>query len=185
MISRPSVLVALVLGLAAVAPACGNGTLDPRPGATGNGGASGTQDGGAACGPVCDIYCAYGNVLDANGCPTCACKPQPGCPTIQITCDAVYCAYGYALDVYGCASCECNAHPCDGTVPETCTKSLPPICDCDPGRACASSDCGGPPPPFQPEACDDGSVPSLECVRNDDRRTCGWRVSPCPAADPE
>ena len=26
------------------------------------------------CGPVCDIYCQYGNVLDANGCPTCQCN---------------------------------------------------------------------------------------------------------------
>jgi PrcB C-terminal/Antistasin family len=36
------------------------------------------------CGPVCDIFCAYGNVLDANGCPTCRCNtapPQPAaCP---------------------------------------------------------------------------------------------------------
>src|SRR5262249_25897388 len=30
---------------------------------------------GPTCGPVCDIYCQYGNVLDANGCPTCKCNP--------------------------------------------------------------------------------------------------------------
>ena len=29
------------------------------------------------CGPVCNIACQYGNVLDANGCPTCACNPPP------------------------------------------------------------------------------------------------------------
>lgn len=29
------------------------------------------------CPPVCAIYCAYGNVLDANGCPTCTCNPPP------------------------------------------------------------------------------------------------------------
>jgi len=29
------------------------------------------------CPPVCDIFCTYGNVPDANGCPTCACKPAP------------------------------------------------------------------------------------------------------------
>ncbi|HEX2660351.1 MAG TPA: hypothetical protein VHU40_18855 [Polyangia bacterium] len=29
------------------------------------------------CGPVCEIYCQYGNVLDAQGCPTCSCKPAP------------------------------------------------------------------------------------------------------------
>jgi hypothetical protein len=30
-----------------------------------------------ACPPVCAIFCAYGNVLDANGCPTCTCNPPP------------------------------------------------------------------------------------------------------------
>ena len=41
-----------------------------------------------ACGPVCLIYCPFGNVLDAQGCPTCACnKPVPGatCPADQCT----------------------------------------------------------------------------------------------------
>ncbi|HET6147583.1 MAG TPA: protease complex subunit PrcB family protein [Polyangia bacterium] len=33
------------------------------------------------CGPVCDIFCQYGNVLDAKGCPTCACNPAPTPPT--------------------------------------------------------------------------------------------------------
>jgi len=32
------------------------------------------------CGPVCDIFCQFGNVLDANGCPTCACNPAPSPP---------------------------------------------------------------------------------------------------------
>ena len=31
----------------------------------------------AACGPVCEIYCVYGNVFDSKGCPTCKCKTQP------------------------------------------------------------------------------------------------------------
>jgi hypothetical protein len=31
------------------------------------------------CGPVCAIYCQYGNVLDENGCPTCTCNPPPVC----------------------------------------------------------------------------------------------------------
>ena len=30
-----------------------------------------------ACGPVCDIYCPLGNVLDAKGCPTCRCQRSP------------------------------------------------------------------------------------------------------------
>lgn len=40
------------------------------------------------CGPVCGIYCTFGNVLDSQGCPTCECnKPKPGatCPTDQCT----------------------------------------------------------------------------------------------------
>ncbi|KAK6167446.1 hypothetical protein SNE40_021473 [Patella caerulea] len=32
---------------------------------------------GPVCGPVCDIYCVHGNVLDDNGCPTCSCKLSP------------------------------------------------------------------------------------------------------------
>ena len=26
------------------------------------------------CGPVCDIFCPFGNVPDENGCPTCRCS---------------------------------------------------------------------------------------------------------------
>ena len=42
----------------------------------------------AMCGPVCDIYCAFGNVLDAQGCPTCKCNPAPtptSCPPEKCT----------------------------------------------------------------------------------------------------
>jgi hypothetical protein len=28
-------------------------------------------------GPLCDIFCAYGNKVDANGCELCACNPPP------------------------------------------------------------------------------------------------------------
>lgn len=40
------------------------------------------------CGPVCTIYCQFGNVLDGNGCPTCQCKPAsaaPPCPPEKCT----------------------------------------------------------------------------------------------------
>lgn len=30
------------------------------------------------CGPVCFIYCEYGNVLDEKGCPTCECVQPCG-----------------------------------------------------------------------------------------------------------
>jgi hypothetical protein len=39
------------------------------------------------CGPVCDIFCQYGNVLDASGCPTCQCNPPPN-PCLAATCPA-------------------------------------------------------------------------------------------------
>lgn len=42
----------------------------------------------SACGSVCGIYCEYGNVLDAKGCPTCSCKAQnaaPACPAEKCT----------------------------------------------------------------------------------------------------
>uniref|UniRef100_A0A0L8G2C5 Antistasin-like domain-containing protein n=1 Tax=Octopus bimaculoides TaxID=37653 RepID=A0A0L8G2C5_OCTBM len=29
------------------------------------------------CGPVCMMFCEYGNVLDKNGCPICKCKKKP------------------------------------------------------------------------------------------------------------
>jgi len=180
---RPSFVAALMLSLAAVTSSCGSGTLDPDPnaGAGGSGGSRGAQDGGHACGPVCDIYCAFGNVLDANGCPTCTCKPAPGCATIDLACPEIFCAYGYAADANGCQTCRCNTGPvCDGVAPEICTDSVPPHCTCDPGLACADSECGGTPPPLGPITCPDGTtVPPFNCVRNDDRRTCGWRVAQC------
>ena len=45
------------------------------------------------CGPVCAIYCPYGNVLDANGCPTCRCNPSP-CKNGQSPLDGYFCGNG-------------------------------------------------------------------------------------------
>ena len=42
------------------------------------------------CGPVCAMYCPYGNVLDRNGCPMCICKPSP-CPNGQEPLQDVFC----------------------------------------------------------------------------------------------
>jgi Antistasin family len=178
--TRSPLSAAFVLGLLTVASSCGNGgTLDPGMGSSGGGGAGGAQ----VCGPVCDIFCANGNVLDGNGCPTCSCKPDPpGCPLILLDCAANDCAYGFAADANGCQSCQCAPAPvCDGIAPELCTESLQPVCACDPGLTCARTECGGPPPPVSPAPCEDGSVPPFNCVRNDDRRTCGWHARPCPA----
>ena len=70
------------------------------------------------CGPVCAIYCPYGNVLDDRGCPTCECNPAPadgggdGPVLCGPVCD-IYCAYGNVLDDKGCPTCECNPAPAD------------------------------------------------------------------------
>ena len=43
---------------------------------------------GPVCGPVCDIFCQYGNVKDASGCPLCKCNPPPNPPA---ACDTTSC----------------------------------------------------------------------------------------------
>lgn len=57
----------------------------------------GCQQQGPICPAVCDIWCPYGNVIDPNGCETCACNPPPtGC--------------------YGLDEASCNANPeCQAT----------------------------------------------------------------------
>jgi len=52
------------------------------------------------CGPVCQIFCENGNVLDAAGCPTCACNPPP----VTDPCATVRCAAG--------THCAAIAPPC-------------------------------------------------------------------------
>ena len=42
---------------------------DPRPTTT-----VAPKPTGPRCGPVCLIFCEFGNVLDARGCPTCRCS---------------------------------------------------------------------------------------------------------------
>ena len=56
----------------------GGGAGDGSAGEPDGGGSIKLGDGGTAmCGPVCDIFCKYGHVLDSRGCPTCACNPEP------------------------------------------------------------------------------------------------------------
>ncbi len=45
------------------------------------------------CGPVCYIYCQYGNVLNTNGCPTCKCKQSP-CKNGQAPLADYFCGRG-------------------------------------------------------------------------------------------
>ncbi|CAF0948244.1 unnamed protein product [Rotaria sordida] len=45
------------------------------------------------CGSVCDIYCQFGNVADANGCPACTCKKTP-CENNQDSLVGYFCGRG-------------------------------------------------------------------------------------------
>ena len=90
------------------------------------------------CPPVCTIYCQYGNVPDANGCPTCKCNPPPD------ACAAVLCPAGSTCDP---ATGKCSAAPvrCGGIAGIAC----PGIGHCvdDPSDSCdpnaGGADCGG------------------------------------------
>jgi hypothetical protein len=115
-------------------------------------------DAKVVCGPVCDIYCANGNVLDATGCPTCSCKPPPdggpACPcapgTMQnafgcLTCGT--CSFGYVLDATGCPTCTCNSPPsvCPGMKCAACPPGYENVrdaygcltCNCAPVLSCS------------------------------------------------
>lgn len=82
---------------------------------------AGCQERPNTCGPVCEIYCPYGNVLDENGCATCACNPPPtGCD---------------GLDEY-----QCIQHPDCRPIYGDGTDCL--CAPCAPGEDCACR-CGG------------------------------------------
>jgi hypothetical protein len=89
------------------------------------------------CGPVCDIYCQYGNVLDANGCPTCQCNPPPTDP-----CAAVLCMPGTHCDGGKCVS---NGVACGGIAGTPCPGfgkcADDPNDSCDPAKG--GADCAG------------------------------------------
>jgi len=132
----PCVALDCPYGYAPSSSPCGCGQCAPPPdagaggaglgGAVGAGGTGGTTDGGRkdaaadsspdlhVCGPVCAIYCEYGNVLDSSGCPTCQCKPAPACPTGShaVTCPAdTACALDcteYQRGADGCQLCACR-----------------------------------------------------------------------------
>ncbi|CAF1236919.1 unnamed protein product [Didymodactylos carnosus] len=53
------------------------------------------------------IKCAYGMVIDDNGCTTCKCNR---CPLLDCL-KYIKCAYGIAHDDNGCPKCGCNASP--------------------------------------------------------------------------
>jgi hypothetical protein len=118
-----------------------------------------------ACGPVCAIYCAFGNKLDERGCPTCTCNPDPQidagpvvdtkpidtkliiCPAIA--CIDLFCEDGYVTDANGCPTCTCKSVPdpvCPVLKCQACTFGYVKdsngcdtcTCAADPGTACSS-----------------------------------------------
>jgi hypothetical protein len=108
------------------------------------------------CGPVCDIFCAYGSVLDADGCPTCTCNPPPGGPKVGCGGIAGFPCPGLGkcvddpsdscdpnaggADCGGICSCIDNVSCVAGTVFDSspsvcsCVPQTPPICN---GPVCA------------------------------------------------
>ncbi|XP_078327480.1 uncharacterized protein LOC111115533 isoform X1 [Crassostrea virginica] len=70
------------------------------------------------CGPVCMIWCPFGNVMDEHGCPTCRCRSEHITTTekptssvspkvcLGVMCD-IYCPQGHKM-VDGCPVCACK-----------------------------------------------------------------------------
>ena len=93
------------------------------------------------CPPVCDIFCQYGNVPDANGCPTCQCNPLPTdpCATVKCAggthCDGGKCvADGVSCGGFAGTPCagigKCVDDPNDSCDPATGGADCPGICSC-------------------------------------------------------
>jgi uncharacterized membrane protein YgcG len=104
------------------------------------------------CPPVCKIACENGNVLDSNGCPTCACNPPPADPCITVKCSAgthceattVMCIKAPCPPVAGCVANPPSV-PCGGFVGLACPGAGKCVDDpsdsCDPTKG--GGDCGG------------------------------------------
>ncbi len=103
------------------------------------------------CGPVCTIYCEYGNVLDAKGCPTCQCNPPPA-----DSCAAVLCPTGTRCEG---GKCLPSGPSCGGIAGKACPGLGKCVDDpndsCDPARG--GADCGGLCSCVQNVACDANS----------------------------
>jgi len=103
------------------------------------------------CGPVCDIYCEFGNVTDANGCLTCACNPPPTDPCATVKCAAgTHCAAGKCVgDSVSCGGFAGKACPGEGKCVDDPSDSCDPahggadctgICSCVETVLCASTE---------------------------------------------
>lgn len=172
-------------------------------GAAGSSGKAGT--GGTMCGPVCTIFCQFGNVVDGNGCPTCKCNPAPMCkveecgpraadsagaalPVPEPMCSGKVAPPTCARDATGKCSwsqpaCACDAVACPilcpyGIKTDPATKCQ--VCECNPApAACTKNDCGSLPPVDYTMKCADGTVVSPICERTSNT-TCGWTFPKCP-----
>lgn len=121
-----------------------------------------------ACGPVCEISCDNGDVLDANGCPTCRCNPSPP----EDPCAAVDCVIGNHCVA---TNVQCVKAPCPPIF--TCVPDAPAVhcggiagiacpgsgkCVDDPTDSCdpqgGGADCGGICQCVQNAACVRGAI---------------------------
>lgn len=137
---------------------------------------------GLMCGPVCDIFCEFGNVTDANGCPLCKCNPPPTptscdrstCPSPAPGAPNYLCPDGKTVAGPACVpqangACGWSFISCPPKCvqnvlciigshwdPDLC-KCVPPACACAAGEVCVQQ-IGGPaikdPPPVTCEAPD-------------------------------
>jgi hypothetical protein len=113
------------------------------------------------CGPVCDIFCPYGHMIDANGCQLCGCNPAP--PTCGGPACAIFCPYGQVIAPSGCPVCSCNPPP---------TVTVCPVEKCTTPRPASAS-----------VMCPDGkTIGGPACVLTA-TGGCGWTVLACPAVD--
>jgi hypothetical protein len=169
-------------------------------GAAGTGGKAGT--GGTMCGPVCAIFCPYGNVVDASGCPTCKCNPAPACKPEE--CQQ---AAGAALPAPTCGGkvippvctrdpmtgkcyqatprCACDAIACPAIACAYGNKIDPmtgcATCECNPAPAtCTLDQCPALPPIDYTMVCADGSVMKPTCGRSTPGGMCIWTFPKCP-----
>jgi hypothetical protein len=147
------------------------------------------------CGPVCDIYCQYGNVVDEKGCPTCRCNPAPD------PCSTVLCAAGTHCEKQEVVCVTAPCPPIAVCVPDVpkcgpvCAIACPygnvldatgcPTCSCNPPPAntCPPEKCPLPSPLAPTIVCADGTVGGPTCVQKADG-TCGWTIVSCPTPTP-
>jgi hypothetical protein len=117
-----------ISGVGGSPPATG-GRIASNGGSTSIPDAGGKRDVGpdVLCGvtSLCDLYCAYGYQIDANGCSLCRCNPGPDAsagkdtgPNVCGPVCALYCPYGNEIDVNGCPLCKCKSGPDASVVPD-------------------------------------------------------------------